>query len=95
MTRLLMVLALTGCASAISGARIVSAAQLCVDDGGLQPGHTVRIRRGDNTVGAGEVVQAINPRCAVVRLAMKSLPQRGDQIDVVGPVRPTAALASR
>jgi hypothetical protein len=88
-------------------------AQLCLDDGAPRAGQPLRVQRNvcrrdehapDRVVcalepiGTGEVVRALDKRCAVVRIASDVTVGRGDVIELADAPTPTVgagALASR
>jgi hypothetical protein len=87
-------------------------AQLCLDDGAPRPGQTLRVQRSVcrldphapdrvrcsfEPIGRGEVVRAVDERCALVRITSAAVIRTSDVIELVGTPTPrqTTAVASR
>jgi hypothetical protein len=103
------VLALGGCATALPSSRSNLGeaglkAQLCVSDGALRAGQTIRVLRNVcsrdphassvcalEPIGQGEVVRTVDERCAIVRIAMTTPAERGDRIELL-PLAPASLL---
>jgi hypothetical protein len=113
MKRLLLALALSGCASTLPAvnAKVATGheAQLCLADGAPRAGQSLRVQRdvcrqdahapgrlvcAREQIGSGEVVRALDSRCAVVRIAANVTIGRGDIIEVPATIS-TTAVASR
>ncbi len=83
-------------------------ARLCLDDGAPRPGQTLRVQRtvcgpdpratdrvrcALQPIGGGEVVRAVDPHCAIVRISSSVVIGASDVIELAGAPAPASATA--